>query len=687
MNSSPLSSSEWIAPSVPSPSPVIIREFTANSADAANLTVTGLGYFEARLNGKKLGDDFFSPNATDYETRLFTEITYPCRDRFTHRIYYKTFDLSGLLSDGSNRLEIQLGGGWFVQDERIAEGKMSFGDRVKCIYSLKFQDCEINSDGSEMWHPSEIIYSNLFIGEIIDPIAESTTHQVITLPSPESELCPEIGAPDRIIRTVKPKKIGEFLYDAGENVSGFVRIKTKPGYAGKITLRFAEEIKDGEIYPVSAGGRHKCSSGKPQIMTDTFVCDGTERIFEPKFVWHCFRYFDVAGEFADAEVIVIHSDVPVTSGFESDSEGCNFLYDAYIRTELDNMHGSFPSDCPHRERLGYTGDGQITAPAAMLLFDSREFYLKWIQDILDCQDPDTGHIQHTAPFMGGGGGPGGWGSAVIIVPYHFWKIFGDRNILLKTYPAMKKWIGYLISHSENSLVVREEEGGWCLGDWCTFDKCKLPEPLVNSYYLVITLRMMREIANEIGEAFEYGKLEEDTLEAIKNRYFTGDYDISQGRLVYGAALGLVSADECAEYYEKLGYFDTGFLATDILCELLFRSGHADVFGKLIENDSPGSYLYMKRKNSTTIWEDWHGYSSHCHPMFGAPVRQLFEGILGIKPLSPGFENYSVNPQLPDSMNYAKGFVTTPRGRLTVEVKRVGDKIEVKSELTEIPPKA
>lgn len=345
------------------------------------------------------------------------------------------------------------------------------------------------------------------------------------------------------------------------------------------------------------------------------------------------------------------------------------------------MHGSLPSDCPHRERLGYTGDGQITCPAAMLLLDSREFYLKWIQDILDCQDPDTGHIQHTAPFMGGGGGPGGWGSAVVIVPYRFWKILGDNTILRRTYPAMKKWIGYLINHSEDSLVVREENGGWCLGDWCTLDKCRLPEPLVNSFYLVITLRMMREIANEIGEYFNYDRLESDTLDSIKRHYFTGEYDISQGRLVYGAALGLVSADECAEYYEKLGHFDTGFLATDILCELLFKSGHADVFGKLIENDSLGSYLYMKRNNSTTVWEDWHGRSSHCHPMFGAPVRQLFEGILGIRQISPGFERYSVDPQLPDSMNYAKGYITTPRGRLTVEVRRVGDKVEVKSELT------
>ena len=681
MQTSPLSGASWLAPDIPCAacaSPIITRSFYAKKSEKATLYVTGLGYFEARLNGQKLGRDLLSPNPTDYEPRDFKIITYPCRDRFTHRIYYKSFDLSGLLCDGENFLEIQLGGGWFVQEERIAEGEMSFGDRVKCIYSLEFSDRTIVSDGSEMWHGSEIVYSNLFIGEIIDPTVKTELRHVTVLKSPDSLLCPEIGAPDREIRTVKPKKCGH-IYDAGENVSGYVRIKSKPGYIGKVTLRFAEEQKNGELDFSTTGADYKCSTGKPQIMTDCFICDGSERIFEPKFVWHAFRYFEIDGEFSDAEVVVVHSDVAVSSGFESDSEGCNFLYDAYIRTELDNMHGSFPSDCPHRERLGYTGDGQITAPTAMLTLSSREFYRKWIRDILDCQDPDTGHIQHTAPFMGGGGGPGGWGSAVIIVPYHFWKIFGETDILREAYPAMKKWIGYLVAHSEGSLVVREEEGGWCLGDWCTLEKCHIPEPLVNSYYLVKTLGMLREIAAVLGEKFEYDALESDTLAAIKSAYFTGDYDRSQGRLVYGASLGLVSADECADYYENLGHFDTGFLATDILCELLFESGHADVFGKLIDSDAPGSYLYMKRKGATTIWENWRG-GSHCHPMFGAPARQLFSGILGIKPLAPGFEEYEIKPQLPASMNYAKGFITTPRGKLTVEVKRVGNEVEVVSSL-------
>lgn len=679
----PLDNAKWIAPDKKTASPIITRNFSATEGENATLTITGLGYFEVSLNGKKLGCDLLSPNPTDYEKREFTNILYPCKDTFTHRIYYKTFELSEL--ENKNTLEIHLGGGWYVQDERIAEGEMQYGDRVKCIYSIAFDDRTVNSDGSESWRQSEIVFSNIFIGEIIDPTVQSEERRVIVLDNPKSQLCPEIGPADREIRTVKPQKIGN-IYDVGENISGYVRIKTKAGYKGTVTLRFSEEIKEGELDFGSTGHSQVTSSGKQQIMTDKFICDGSERVFQPKFVWHCFRYFDVEGEFESAEAVVVHSDVAVTSGFESDSEGCNFLYDAFIRTELDNMHGSFPSDCPHRERLGYTGDGQVTAQTVMLLMDAREFYRKWIRDILDCQDIKSGHIQHTAPFNGGGGGPGGWGSAVIIVPYRFWKVYGEREVLKESYPAMKKWIGYLINHSENNLVVREEEGGWCLGDWSTLEKCTIPEPLVNSYYLVVTLRMMREIAEELGESEEFetlgfGKLETDTLNAIKQTYFTGDFDKTQGKLVYGADLGIVSVEECARYYDELGHFDTGIFGTDILCELLFENGYADVFGKLMENDKVGSYLYMKRNNATTIWESWNVWASHCHPMFGGPARQLFTGILGIKATSPNFETYEIKPNLPKNMNYAKGFITTAKGKISVELRRKDGKVEINSSLT------
>ena len=681
--SSALTKAKWIMPdrNIGSASPVIRKSFTLGKTSGAKLLITGLGFFEARLNGKKLGNEYFQPVASDYEKRDFKKITYPCRDSFTHRIYFNTYNVAELLNDGENLLEVQLGGGWYVQTERIAEGEMSFGDRCKCIFALETDVGTIVSDGSEEWSYSEITYSELFIGEVIDYSAVGGKYNVAVAKAPESELSPSIGTPDRLIRKIKPVKLGEkngrSVWDAGENISGLVRVVSEEGFTGKVALRFAEEVKDGELDFSSCGADYTCSSGRKQIMTDVFVCDGKKRVFEPKFVWHAFRYFDVEGVVDSLEVLVIHADVKVTSTFDSDSEGMNFLYDAYIRTELDNMHGSFPSDCPHRERLGYTGDGQITAETAMLTLDSKEFYRKWIRDILDCQDKESGHVQHTAPFMGGGGGPGGWGSAMIIVPYQYWKNFGETDILREYLPAMKKWIGYLESRSEGGLVVREEEGGWCLGDWCTLGKCEVPEPLVNTWYLVKQLGMLHEICQALGESFDerYETLKKNALDALRESYFRDCAENRQGIAVYGAALGLADPDACAEYYDELGHFDTGFLCTDILCELLFATGHGETFYRLLENDQPGGYLYMKRNGATTIWESWK-YGSHCHPMFGAPARQLFEGILGIRQAenSSGWERLDFSPYLPEKMNSAKGSITTPRGGIKVSLERRGGKV-------------
>ena len=696
----------WLTPDADAASPVITRSFSFHGGNAV-MDVTGLGYYELRVNGKKVGNDRFAPLVTDYFRRDFTEITYPCRDTFTHRICYNTYDITPYLTDGENRLEIQLGNGYFVQNERIAEGKMGYSDRPVCHYRITLTDeagtvSSVGSDGTEVWYLSEITDSNLFIGEIIDPAARKNaeTRKVQIFPMPETELCPQKGTPDRVIRTITPVFLGSFggkyVFDAGENVSGVVRLHTDLPRGTAVTPTFAEERnKDGTLDYDSTGSGYTGASGRRQIMTDVFVSDGSERDFEPKFVWHGFRYFDLAFSGTEvlpeellqkvrAEVIVIHADNVVTSAFSSDNEGLDFLYGAYIRTQLDNMHGGFPMDCPHRERLGYTGDGQCCAAAAMLLLDSREFYGKWIRDIFDCQNKENGHIQHTAPFQGGGGGPGGWGSAVITVPYAYWKQYGETELLRENYPAMVKWFSYLKDHMENGLVVREEEGGWCLGDWCMLDSGKIPEAYVNTCYLVHTLRQMLEISDALGERKDvpaFRQLEKEALTALQNKLdeMRKDWEHSGNTgkgaaLTYAVWLGIADIGELAAYYEALGHYDTGFLGTEILTGLLMENGYADLCVRLINADTVGGFLYMKRHGATTIWESWNGGGSHNHPMFGASAARLFSGILGIRQAegSYGWDTVRITPYLPEGMNRASGSVSTPRGSINVSLERNPD---------------
>ena len=685
----PLADAQWIGAGEAAQSPIMIRRFEASKVQKATLYVTGLGYFEAKVNGQPVCAERFIPVVSDFEKRDLTKMLYPLNDVTTNAVYYYEYDVTALLTDGANELTIQLGNGFYRQLERVIEGP-HFGDVLKAIYALELETADgkitLTSDGSETCKDSEITYNNLFIGEVVDANVVSEERPVIILADKQSELRPAIGTPDRVIRKITPTLLGKVdgvaVFDVGENVSGIARIHTKAAKGEKIRMQFAEVVdEDLKLNFKSLGAHYICASGRNQIMEDIFVADGTERDFEPKFVWHTFRYFTIAGDFESVEIDVIHSDADVTARFESPSEGLTFLLDAYLRTQLDNMHGSIPSDCPHRERLGYTGDGQICAPTAMMVLDSEPFYRKWIQDILDCQCKISGHVQHTAPLMGGGGGPGGWGCAIVMVPYAFYKQFGDKKMIETCYEPMKHWIRYLLNHSEGGLVVREEEGGWCLGEWLTLEPTIIPEPYVNTCYLVKSLRLLSEMAEAIGkhaEAEEHLALAEEITTAIRKVYLneeTGHYcDGIQGADAYAVWAGLVKDEELEEHvvalavkYWEMGHFDTGFMGTDILAEVLIDHGYADVLLKLFESEELGSFLYMKRKGATTIWEDWHGNDSLCHPMFGGSCRQLFTGFLGIRQCkdSAGFEKVEIAPRIPAGLPWAKGSIVTPKGEIAV----------------------
>lgn len=686
----------WIGAKQETVSPIILRRFNTQNVKKATLVITGLGYFEAKINDNPVTDYCFLPVASDYEPRDLTLCAHRgTTGTTTNRIYYYDFDITHLLKSGENLLSVQLGNGFYRQEERTAEGKMYFGDILKCIYKIVLETengvIELCSDGSETYTDSAIRFSNMYLGETIDYTAKLQEEKAINiLPTPQTILSEAIGTPDKVIRKIKPVKIAEIdgkqIFDNGENITGVVAIKTNAAAGSVITLRFAENINEDKSlnFSTTISSYEATRSGELQIMKNTFITDGASRTLLPKFVWYAFRYFEIEGEFDEVEVNVIHADTPVTSTFTSNHEGLNFLYDAFLRTQLDNMHGSIPSDCPHRERLGYTGDGQICAPTVMMMIDTREFYKKWIQDILDCQDTN-GHIRHTAPFMGGGGGPGGWGSAITIVPYAYYKQYGDTDIIEKCYDSMKLWISYLLSHTENGLVTSEDPGGWCLGDWASLDEMKIPEPYVNSCYFVKNLLLLEEMAALIGKNNDipyYQELRAIAEKAIVDTYYdaaTGHFAGGiQGCDAFAVWCGLAGADtakKLAERYMELQYFDTGFICTDILCEVLCNYGYTDVFLSLLKSEKRGTFLYMKRQGATTIWEYFSGMSSNNHPMFGACTRQLFQSVLGIRQRegTAGYTDVIINPVKTTRGLKASGSIVTPNGVIAVSLDTTGEK--------------
>lgn len=666
----------WICGGAGCEAPLFRRSFWLDRTErfqSARLEICGLGYFLFYINGKRISDQELMPAMTDYASVLGCETTYPVwEERSAHRCRYLSFDLLPYLKAGENVLAVRLGNGWYHQTERIAEGKFIFG-LPKLWFELTLTDADgrqewIESDRQTLWHPGGLLKNNLFLGEVRDLRKEPEGWQYpgADLPgwkpaqpvhAPETLLEEQTCPPDRVIRKLYPILIGEYdgrkIYDCRENIAGRVVLSCLGKKGECITVRHAEELAaDGTLDFESAGG-------SDQLQQDHYICDGRIQTLHPLFCWHGFRYFETEGSCEVLCAEVIHTDVAVTSSFSCSDPVLNWLYEVYIRTQLDNYHGCIPSDCPHRERLGYTGDGQLTAETAMLLLDAKELYRKWYQDILDSQGKETGHIPHTAPFLGGGGGPGGWGCAVYQVPLAWAKIYGDDSLLVQGYDAILRWFDYMDAHSEKGLVVREEEGGWCLGDWCfpaSEEKEQLPEAFINTFYYLHGLQEMMQILEKmnIKLPIRFAEREKNVKNAFLDAYFdpeTGDF--CEGRAAgnaYGLALGL--GDErtkkhLVEKYEALGRFDTGIFGTSMLLEQLFSIGAGDLAVRLLTNDSEAaSFAHMKRNGATTLWERWDGRESHNHPMFGACVRLLFTQILGIR-MTPAAQPPVVNSAQPD----------------------------------------
>lgn len=680
----------WVCFDGKAEAPLVRKEFSVHDVVSAQIDICGLGIFELYINGRKVSEDVLVPAWTEYEERNQKE-----NYAMSHRIYYLNYDITEYLTEGQNALGIMLGNGWYNQYVHTIAGNMEYG-KPKLCFSMcvkgRSGDVLLVSDRSLKWSAGYTYFNNIYYGDKQDlrrydenwckaGYDDSKWDNVIEIPAPKAYMEKQACPADRKIRELTPQLIAERggirVYDVGENISGWIRLVASGESGSKVIVRYAEECyEDGRLNFTTCGW-------KGQVQADEYISDGNGRCCEPHFSYHGFRYFELEGEAEDIRAVVVHADVPVTSRFRCDDAVINWLYDSYIRTQLSNMHMGVPSDCPHRERLGYTGDGQLASEAAMLLFDARQFYRKWINDIFDCQDVNTGHVHHTAPAYGtSGGGPGGWGCAIVVVPYHYYKFFGDRSVLVQAYPKMERWIAYMKTRSEDGLVVREEETGWCLGEWCTPDDVKIPEPYVNTYFLIKSLSYMKEIAGILDIPFTYDDLARQAREALiaafydkQSNSFAGSV---QGSDAFALDLGLGNQEmmeRLARRYDDNPSFDTGIFGTYILIKLLFARGYHDTAIKLLSSEREHTFGYMKNHNATTLWERWNGGAyhpegnSHNHPMFGACVSRLFIDLLGFHIFD---EQLEISPVMPKRLNRFEGSVKTARGSFAAAYEKTDE---------------
>lgn len=678
---------KWIDCENGTEAPVFLKKFNAVKGENAVITICGLGVFDIHINGKRVSDDLLVPCTSQYSYRDMSKWSYPIFDDLSFRTYCVKYDISGYLADGENVMEIMLGGGFYHQDLRLSEGNVTYGTPKLC-YLIEKGDELIISDETTLCHPGYFRRCNLYYGEFQDFSAcpsESDFLPSRIIDTPETEFCLQTAPADKVVETIDELTfLGEYdvarYYDCGINTVGRVALKCEiPGEYVKI--EYAEEIGGDEYF-----GIHFSDCGR---YTDEFITSETQSEYKTRFGWQGFRYFRIYGKAEPVRVDVIHTDIKVTSSFESDNEVLNWLYKTYIHTQLCNIHCAIPSDCPHRERLGYTGDGQLCAHSGMLLFDSREFYRKWLYDISDSQCKKSGHVQHTAPFMGGGGGPCGWGGAIVEVPYRYYKIYGDKSVLEEFYPKILRYFEYLDNHSFAGLVFSEEKGGWCLGDWLPPTPIQIPETYVNTCLYIRFLQQTIEIAEIIGKQNDIPAFEEKIAkikEAVNAAYYSFQQRSYCGDINGASSLALdvglgddrVKAKVIEKYTGNCQY-DTGIIATDVLTRYLFDIGENQLAFDLLTNGNDVSFSHMMKSGATTIWENWNGQSSRNHPMFGAVTQLLFTRLLGIKQTddSAGFEKIIISPVFVNGMDFAKGSIETVNGKISAEYHIDGDTAQVK----------
>jgi alpha-L-rhamnosidase len=684
-----LSTKEW---KLPAP---LFRKMAAFSGKIkqARAYISGLGYYELYINGAKIGDHVLSPNQTNYDRQKVEKWSESRIGNMNTTVLYETFDITSALKSGENAFGVILGNGWYIQADRPNDTMLWYDTpRLLAQFEIEYEDGKkeiISSDESWKCNLSPICYNGLHSGEIYDARMEqkgwnetafddSKWQNAVSVRPPTGTLKAQVSPPDRVIQTIKPISVsprgeGVYRFDFGRLFSGWARLKISGAKGTELKLRFIEEF------------------GPTYGQTDTYILkgEGTE-IWEPRFTWHAFRYVDVYGSptaltLENIDGRVVNTDIQRSGSFECSNTLLNQILDNYQWTQLGNVHGGIPSDCPHRERRGYTGDGQISAQAAISNFDMSQFYTKWLNDISDAQNHQTGYVPNTTPYQDGGGGTA-WGSAYVIIPWYMYQYYGDIRILQNHYSGMKHWIEYM----KNSLNKDGILAGQGLGEWVSPDIVDIPADFVNSSYYFHCCRLMSNISGILGHKTDqeyFTQLSEKAKADITKVYFDAEnstYSIGrQGANVYPLGFGFAEKKDAEAVFANLLknvvidnklHFDTGILGTPLLLEVLTEMGRADLAYTLMnQRDFPG-FGFMIEKGATTIWETFQGDVSHSHPMFGSVCQWFYQYLGGISPdpEKPGFKHSIIKPYPVTSLSFANTSYQSVYGEIKTQWKFEGE---------------
>ena len=674
----------------------------------ARLYVTSCGVYSAKLNGHCL-PGVLAPGCTEYDKRL----------------HYQVYDVTSLLVS-ENTLDITVGDGWFKGKLGSTNEQYFFGTQLKLLAQLvvNYADgrCErIVTDESWRWsNDGPILYSDLKDGEIFDARKKpSYSHQALVTSYP---VLPSASPADGIFEQERftPELLvspsGAKILDFGQNLAGYVRFSVQGEPGQQIRLRLCEALDHGEY---SDATLLHVIPGLPSTAQEiVYTCAGSKEVFQPEFFYSGFRYALVEGletvDPANFEAVAVYSKLSFTGSFQCS----NPMLEQFARNTLWSLKSNFvdiPTDCPQREKSGWTGDAQVFVSTASYFADTAAFYRKWLRDVRDCQRED-GRVDNVCPKIRGTdsnrdalNGAAGWADAAVIIPYTLWKLYGDESFITDNLELMLGWRDYMIraagdkswyhlpdGHPVKAMVAPYlvgdspyskyiVESGLHWGEWCEpgVDSGKelvRPKAELTTAYTHYSMSLLAEMLRFTGREEDAALCTEyaDGAKAAYNYHFVKDGRIDaprQAPMVRSLALGLlddetaksVAADLNRSAMEREYKVGTGFLSTPFVLSVLTQYGYLDTAYRMLENTVAPGWLAMVRQGGTTVWENYLAYDGEGHPLKqsmnhyspGAVCSYLFDTVCGIR--VDGENHFRIAPCPGGTLEFADASYDSPYG--------------------------
>jgi alpha-L-rhamnosidase len=675
--------------------PLLRREFSAGgSIKSAVVSVCGLGFYELRLNGARVGDRVMDPAFTHYGKRAL----------------YATHDVTALLREGANALGLILGNGWYSPpnydwfDFDIAPWRGP--PKARLQLRIEYADGQVEwvlSDGGWKAARSPVVCDGIRNGELYDARLEqpgwdapgfddSVWKPAKAVAAPEGRLVEMKMPPERVVEVLEAADIREtdqhtFVYTFPKNVSGWPRLRVSGPRGTRVTMR---------CYEVDDNRHDGHLTREGPFQTDTYILKGEGvETYEPRFAYHGFQFVELTGypgepDRESLKAAVVHTDFDSAGSFACSLPVFNSLQAMTRNSYLGNYHG-FPTDCPTREKGGWTADAYLAAETGLLNFDSLSAYSKWLDDILDCQHAD-GRVPDIVPTASWGyNGFFDWDCVIIYLPWYVYVYTGDREPMERTYEGMKRCYEHYFAKAKNGIL---DDGR---GDWCP-ETTVTPKAVTTTAMLADCARLLARMADLLGRAEDaafYKERAATVAAAFVREFVKDDGTVANGsQTAQSCALyfNLVPQDRRAAVLSKLvdavkaakDHLDVGIFGAKYLFSVLSENGHHDLACEIVSNKSYPGYGWWADQGFTTLPESWSCDNSLNHIMFGDISAWFYRHLAGIQPLeeSPGFRKFLIRPRPWQGLDHAGAEHQSPRGRIASSWKRAGEKIEYRIEVPE-----